>query len=259
MKKILLLTGVLLALTYSLASAAVGLDMAWSGCPVTLSNPTDITDPCTDDGGLYLFAMSFNPPAGITKLSAETFLVDVQTSEAVLPDWWHVEDANATLGTPAGCRFGSFGFATTNTGMTTATCKNYWGTSPQAGTTIWFPGVNGPNRTRLYGAFARGSASAAAVNAGTEYFAGTGFFDTNHATPANGICQGCQFGACIVWNYLLLQQPVGTPGGDFTVESVNVRRHLTWQGAVGVSPGVGCPAATPVRNATWGQVKSLYR
>jgi len=278
MKKILLLTGVLLALTASLASAAPGLDMAWFGttgtvaqihaskCPVGVGALHDLLDPCNDPFGSNAFSMAFKAPAGISKLVAETFLVDVQTSEAVLPQWWHLEDRNDGLGVVRGCRGGepgfttSFSYGTTPGGGTTATCKNYWCPSSASGTTTWNPGVGGPNRTRLYGVFAIGSAAAGAVVADVEYWVGTGAFDDNHVDPADPLtqfCDGCQRPACIVFNNLFLQQPAGTPGGDVTINTGNLWQYMTWQG--GVVSAQGCPAATPTKKATWGQVKSLYR
>lgn len=263
--KSLLCTCALLVVAAPLATAAPRMNMAWYGCPAELTNPTDISDPCNDNDTVYPFYLSFRAPAGISRLASETFLVELVTEAPILPDWWHLELANATLGTPDGCRAGSCGFSTTRSLASTAVCKDYWGPNPQSGTTLWVPGINGdPGRSRLYGVFARSSASAGAVTADVDYYAGSGTIDTNHAVPAPGVdpCQGCSFGACLVWTYLQLQQPAGTPGGDFTfsAETVgDVGRYLTWQGARGVRPGVGCPAATPVRTATWGQVKSLYR
>jgi len=277
MKKILLLTGVLLALTASLASAAPGLDIAWAGltaasyCPTNTGSLTDMADPCNDNFGIHPFAMSFNAPAGLSKLVSETFLVDVQSADPVLPAWWHLEDRNDGLGIPAGCRGldaaisapSSFSFNTSRASGTTATCRDYWG-GAQSGGTSWNPGVGGPNRTRLFGVFSRGSASAGALTAGTEYWAGTGSFDTNHSVadgttvPPTALCDGCQMPACIVWNYLILQQPVGTPNGDIQITSPGTKgQFMTWQG--GAVGGSGCPQATPTRQATWGQVKSLYR
>jgi len=276
MKKILLLTGALLALTASLALAAPGLDIKWSGatgasyCPLGAGNATDAADPCDANDGAHNFSMAFKAPAGLTKVVSETFLVDVQTSAPVLPQWWHLEDRNDGLGIPAGCRGqdagiaapSSFSFNTSRSIGTTTLCKDYWA-GAQSGTTVWNPGVGGPNRTRLYGVFARGSASAGALTADQEYYAGTGSFDTNHAIPdattqpPTQLCDGCLLPACIVWNYLILQQPAGTPGGDATITTGNLFQFMTWQG--GQVGGSGCPAATPTKKATWGQVKSLYR
>jgi hypothetical protein len=248
MKKILLLTGVLLALTASFASAAPGLDMAWGGCPLTPSNPSDITVDCGDDGALNFFYLAFKAPAGITQLVAETFILDVQTTDPVLPDWWHLE--------AGGCRDGSFAFSSTRNFVSTTLCKDYWGTTAQAGNTTWYPGVTNAARSRLIGFFARGTASAGLLTPDVEYFVGSGFIDSNHATPVNGLCNGCILASSMTFNYLLLQQPAaGTTSpnaGDFVIEAANQRRTISTQGGIPGDP-------TPTRRATWGQVKSLYR
>ena len=90
MKKILLLTGVLLALTASLASAG-NLDMSWNGCPLTLTNPSDVSDPCDNNFGNYVFVLSVKAPAALTKWVGEELNLDVATAGPVLPDWWHLE------------------------------------------------------------------------------------------------------------------------------------------------------------------------
>jgi hypothetical protein len=274
MKKILLLTGVLLALTASLASAAPGLDAGWSvagvsnsGCPVHSASLTDRSDPCNDNfAGPYAYALAVHAPAGISKWVGEELILDVQTDAAILPDWWHLEKANAGAGIPAGCRDGSYSFSTVRGVGNTSTCKDYWGVNPQSGGTVWLPGNGGPNRTRMFGAFARATSEAIAITPDVEYYVGSGSFDTNHAVadpgpPPVAFCDGCLRPACIVFQYLKVAQPAGTPGGDALITTQNVRRYMTWQGgAVGPGPGGNdCPAATPTRKATWGQVKSLYR
>ena len=264
MKKILLLTGVLLALTVSLASAVVpGLDMGWTtnatnGCPANLTSIPDVSDGCADAFASYSYAMSFAAPTGISKWVGEEFIIDVQSSAPVLPDWWHLEAANAGLGIPAGCRDGSWGFTTQKGLGNTATCKDYWGASPQSGGTVWLPGTGGPARTRLFGAFARATSTAIAITGGVNYYVGSGAMDTNHAPldpTTTQPCQGCELGACLVFQYIKVAQPAGTPGGDALITAQHNRQYMTWQGGVGTQ----CPQATPTRKATWGQVKSLYR
>jgi hypothetical protein len=260
MKKILLLTGVLLALSASYALAVPGLDAAWGGCPLQLANPSDVSDPCDDSGAPNKnFWLSFKAPAGITRFVGEEFIMDVQTDAPILPDWWHLEAANASSGTPAGCRDGEFSFGSLRNGASTLTCKDYWGNTPASGGVVWLPGNGGPNRTRVFGAFARSTSSATVITADVEYYVGAGFFSMNHADldPLTTPCNGCLLGACIVFQYMKVAQPAGTAGGDVLIEAANLRRHLTWQGGTqGPSP---CPAATEMRKATWGQVKSLYR
>jgi len=275
MKKILLLTGALLALTASLALAAPGLNIRWVGataasyCPLASSSVLDASDPCDANDGAHGFAMSFSAPPGLSKVISESFIVDVQTADPVLPQWWHLEDRNDALGIPAGCRGhdpgppnapSSFDVNTSRSIGIVGSCKDYWA-GAQSGGFVWTPKAN---RTRLFAVFAIGSAAAGPLTTDAQYWAGTGILDTNHAIadpladPPVQPCGGCLVPACIVWNWLVLQQPTGTPNGDIEVTQPGVKgQFMTWQG--GVVGGSGCPAATPTRKATWGQVKSLYR
>jgi hypothetical protein len=216
--------------------------------------------------------MAFRAPDGITLLVGETFFVDVDAEVAgpggcVLADWWHLEDRYDPLGVPRGCRGGdpaaavasSFSFSTGRGSATTVTCKDYW-QGAQPGSTFWQPGVPAPGRIRLVGIFARPVSNAGPFVPSLEYFVGTGSFDTNHAVedlstiPPTSQCVGCMYEACLLFNYLLLQQPTGTLGGDVMITAQNVRQCLTWQS----SRCASC-FPDPVRRATWGQIKSLYR
>ena len=251
MKKILLLTGVLLALTASAALAQpFSLDMAWNNCR---TNPTgwaiDISDPCTSNSGSYPFYMSFIAPAGISKLTSEKFLLDVQTNQATLPDWWHLETG--------GCRPTGFSFSTTP-GVDQTNCFDYWGTTPRGGTVNWYPGTGGPGRSRLIGIYSVSAGLAAPLYDPYPYYVGSAAIykvkTVNAALPPPGViaCAGCAFPANLCFNYLLLQQPAGTPNGDMSTELAHISRVITWQGGID-------PLATATRRATWGQVKSMYR
>jgi len=263
MKKTLLLSGLLLALTASVAAAA-GLNLGWNlACPTTASSAVDMSFPCDDNGGFFVLVGSAKAPAGLTKVTAEELVLDLQEGAAQLSPWWHLEDENAT--TPAGCRgtsasnAGSLSLGTDLTGASTATCKNYWGTSGSGGQN-YVPGYGGPNRARLQGVFARTASTAGALTANTQYYVLKGNLDTQHTIPDPTdpnvyVCPGCQDGVCIVFNSCKFDQPPGTANGDIEVSTRDVRQHVTWQGGVGTD----CPNATPAHRATWGKVKSLYR
>ena len=83
----------------------------------------------------------------------------------------------------------------------------------------------------------------------------------NAKTVGLGSCAGCLTPVCIVLNSVNVvagtSANIKLSGPTNGIDS-NV---ATWQGGAGVSTllGQGCPAATPNRNTTWGQVKSLYR
>ena len=263
MKKTLLLSGLLLALTASVAAAA-GLNLGWNlACPTTTLSAVDMSFPCDDNGAFFVLVGSAKAPAGLTKVTAEELVLDLQEGASQLSPWWHLEDENAT--TPAGCRgtsasnAGSLSLGTDLTGASTATCKNYWGTSGSGGQN-YVPGYGGPNRARLQGVFARTASTAGALTANTQYYVLKGNLDTQHTIPdptdpSVYVCPGCQDGVCIVFNSCKFDQPPGTANGDIEVSTQDVRQFVTWQGGVGTL----CPQSVPTHRATWGKVKSLYR
>ena len=268
MKKTLLLTGVLLALSASLAAAA-GLNLGWTlSCPTT-TNVVDQSFPCDDNGLLFTAIGTAVAPAGLSKVTAEELVFDLQEGSAQLSPWWHLEDEIASPPTPAGCRgtssagnVGSLSLTAAFAGATTTTCKNYWGASASGGQN-YVPGYGGPNKARLQGVFARTFSGAGPLTAGVQYYVANIGLDTQHTVPDPTdptvyVCPGCQDGVCLVFNSCKFDQPPGTANGDITVDTQAQRQFVTWQGAVGIGPSL-CPAATPTHKATWGKVKSLYR
>jgi hypothetical protein len=71
-------------------------------------------------------------------------------------------------------------------------------------------------------------------------------------------CNGCGEPACLVLQAVELFQIVGSPGGDIIIlnRALN-QQFVTWQG--GGIGGSGCPLSVPVKRATWGAIKAIYR
>jgi len=265
MKKTLLLSGLLLALTASVAAAA-GLNLGWNlACPTTAASAADQVDPCDNNANFYTLIGSAKAPAGLLKVTAEELVLDLQEAAPQLSPWWHLEDQSAT--TPGGCRgtnppsnpTGSLSLTAAFSGASVLVCKNYWGTSASGGQN-YVPGFGGPNRARLQGVFARTASTAGPLTANIQYYVLNAGLDTQHAVPDPTdptvyVCPGCQDGVCIVFNSCKFDQPPGTSGGDIEVNTQDVRQFVTWQGGVGTQ----CPSGTPTHRATWGKVKSLYR
>ena len=93
-----------------------------------------------------------------------------------------------------------------------------------------------------------GGTPSAMLHLGTEYYAFRLTIDAQKTTGA-GACGGCGVPATIVLNEIMLDA--------FTVDRLTTplaNTCLRWQ-AAGVTP---C-SATPVRNTTWGAIKSFYR
>src|SRR5262245_66214716 len=96
MRKTLLMAGALLALAATAASAAPGVDLAWTQCRGKGGAAVTRTSACTSTTGNAgsLFA-SVNPPSGVNVLEGAEIYVDYQESGAALSCWW-----NFATGTP---------------------------------------------------------------------------------------------------------------------------------------------------------------
>ena len=260
---------------------AVGLNLGWGAfCPTNVSSLANQADPCdgTSQTGLvtYLLVGSVVPPnPAPTVCLAQDWFIDFQENAVNLSDYWKLEDENqpGQLNV-AGCRgansinsnIGSLVAQISSPsyiGPYTGCNKAFWGNTPAGGVNYAvlnpdnYPGILQPNRARLIGHWAKSPGTAMVST--SQYLAFNITLDTNHqivdaANPPSYVCAGCADGVCIVFNQIILYQPPGTPGGDYVITDQDVRRTVTWQGG----GGQDC-TMVPVKRATWGQVKSLYR
>jgi hypothetical protein len=242
MKKALLLTGVLLALTVSIASAA-GLNMYWNDCGA--AGTSTKTFACNTNTGNHDFYMSFDPPLAIPQLTGNNQFIDLQSDGAALPDWWQFKNAGTcralNISTPA---IGPGSCADTWSGQDLPAIAGYLVTANT-------PSM-APNRARIIGSNAVGGAAAAPVNPGTEYYS-MAIRINSGKTVGTGACAGCLTPVCLVLNDLTLSD---INANTYTVNTVLTSNYLIWQGQVGAP---GCPGVVPTVNKTWGQVKSIYR
>ena len=282
MKKTLLLAGILLAASATVASAGL-LNLGWGAfCPTNPGSLPTVTDPCDgSSGAVYtLIGSVTNAAPAPTDVVAEDFFVDIEEAAPQLSDYWHLEDENQPGQiNVAGCRgtasagpfagnFGSLAVQISNPAFPPVFtgCAKFWGNTPFGGVNYGvlipdgYPGVVDPRRARLIGHFAI-SPGAAMAN-GVQYGAFVANIDTNHQTGIDAaypapkyVCQGCQDAVCLVFNEIILYQTAGTPGGDIDITTGGLRQFVTWQSAAGTD----CPGQTPTHKATWGKVKSLYR
>ena len=239
MKKTLLITGVLLALTATAASAA-GVNLSWTDCGN--AGQQNRTFACQVNTGNNVLVASFDPPAGLTRVVGINLIYDLQSASDPLPAWWD-------LFNPGACRSGP----SLNTVFGNASCVDYFLGNGAGGVTAYFP--TGTNKRRMGGSWSANEADAGPVDAGTEYY-GVNIVISNLKSVGTGSCAGCQDPVCIVLNEVLIAQPAGTPGESPVVTNPRDRNFATWQGGAVIG---GCPGATPTVNKTWGQVKSIYR
>lgn len=255
MKKTLLLTGVLLALTASLASAQTrGLDLSWFDC-ATDGNQNQAFLCNSNNPSWHLFGgmMSGQSITSDPLFTADRSWVDFQNANPTLDDWWKM---NGSAGS-TDCRQGSYVATHTQAAMggSFATCDpTLLGPGNTSAINNWFDNVgsNPANTARLDMIVARADAGGQ-VDGTIEYQ----IFDLKILalhTTGTGACAGCQDPNCIVYQQCELDR---ADGSFMTVTGSLHRNWATWQG--GVVPGSGCPLAVPTQQRTWGQLKSLYR
>ena len=261
MKKLVLLSTASLLLCASLAHAQ--LNIAWNNCITQGTAAADKAYACdgSGNGPPFRAVMSFIAPANLDHFVAISAGLDVRSSSLpTLPDFWKLGVGE--------CRDGNFSFPISLTGIgtgTTGVCRNPWAGGQLGGGFLYssetriteIGPVPAPGWGRMTLALAR--ADEAQLIQGQQYVAGAFTLDTfNDVDSGTGVCAGCALPACIVFNSLELNQSVGSPGGDIIIlTGAAVRNFITWQG--GAVGGNGCPLEVPVRNVTWGRVKSIYR
>jgi hypothetical protein len=235
MKKSLLLAGALLVLGASTASAQI--DLYWTDCD-NANNTTVFA--CAVNTGINTLVGTFVAPGDLPEFLGLSVDMNFQfTGSPDIPLWWQ-HGAGTCRGTTGLAT--SFDF-TTNLGG----CLDFF-VGSAAGGFAYDMGYGAPNRSRLRIQCAvpfenRGPIS----GADGQYYA----FKVNllHSkTTGTGSCAGCSTPVNIVLDEIQLFQPP---------EQGNDPRILT-PGATNAVAGFQA-GPTPVRNATWGQVKSLYR
>ncbi len=244
-----------LLLLISVPARAGGLNIAWgTGC--WPENPTSlITFACDTNTGTTSMTGSCVLDRDMPLFNALLAIVDMQSASPTLPDWWQMFK-------PGTCREPALS-ATGDFSLAPGGCGDPWLSSAFGGVAVWqthdFPSpfpinVPAPDRARLKVGLVRPSANP--LFAGIEYYAFRAM--VNHQkTVGTGACAGCSTPATFVLNVVSAQAIIdglSYPYQEalFTMPIANSCVH--WQAVTG-----GLCGATPARNPTWGQVKSLYR
>ena len=232
------------------AGAAPGIALAWDHC---LSEGTGVQNKvfaCNTNEGSNIMVGTFELTRTFEAVVGAEIIIQLATASAAIPSWWD-------LFNPGSCRPSSL-TANSAANLADLTCPSWGGGDLQAflaayckstGTCVDHPTAANQVRVKLVEAVP--SNVPKTLSGGQPYFAFN--LVLNHQnTVGAGSCAGCDVPVCIVLNSInvtsfaenrFISNP-SAPGGNF----------VSWQGG-----GPGCPAATPVRNATWGSVKSLYR
>jgi len=258
MKKTLLLTGVLLALTASIASSA-GLNLAWNNCLPGSGSALDKSSACDAstvfDTQVLVGSVITGFAVANPNFVGANSVVDFQSSNlAGGNEFWHMASGE--------CREGSFNVFFSFGSAITGCAKTLYGPSSNYfAVTDWKSSQDGrPNRYRLRAGAARNPGGS--IVAATQYVTFEMDMDMNHTDitdTGTPYCVGCSEPACIVYNSCEIDQPAPTPA--VIVSGSATRNYATWQGGV-LQPDANnlvCPAAVPTQQGSWGKLKSLYR
>lgn len=219
-------------------SVATELRVSWDRCGPASVSHRDFA--CATNTGTDTLSISLVPDFNFPQLARASIAVGICFNEHIYPDWWHVLR-------PGDCRLGSLiALPVAPTGG----CASAW--DPDGGSSVHI--IAGPSKTILNGTAFRldvlvgDSTRARDLVAGEEYELARLVID--HAgTVGNGACVGCEIGADIVGEYVWLYTTDGRGSGS------GVRaRPATWQ-----DPQMICSTVSPVRQTTWGRLKSVYR
>ena len=241
MKKIVTLTAALLALSATMALAQGGLNLFSNGCSADVGASSSATFACDVNTGSNQLYASVIVPADMPMFTGTTAIIDVTVGAPALPSWWQVQ--------PGGCRANAFSLSFDPANVATTGCNDIWAGSTNTPIQQVQVGLHGPNTLRLIGG--------AALTAGSEIPIVADGSELNVArvtiSHINTLsCSGCDTPVCLTLSECYLQQPGLLPQYRVTTPISNTVSFNN-------SGQLDCVGATPAKNRTWGQVKSLYR
>jgi hypothetical protein len=256
MKKMLLISCVMLALTASVSLAQGTLNISWG--PECASDALVInkTFACLVNTGSNVMVASFVPTASHPLFLALDACIDGQVAApaTIVPDWWQFKNAGT-------CRLAALS-AGAIASVNAANCIDNW--AGQGTATVDYYGdplVAAPvtgTRARIKIGVSVPAIAGNPVEGGLEYFAFTVAVNNTKTRGAGTLsCAGCLTPMAWVFNSLM---PAYSDGGSppvYSSENIStplVNQCITWQGGA-----TGLCGETSAQNKTWGQVKSLYR
>lgn len=243
----------LLLVTCVTTSHAGDINLRWDHCRGD-GGTMNANFACDTNAGSHRLVGSFIPNTNLVDIVGLDIVVDLGGAGDAMPAWWQFKNAGA-------CRISSLGIALAQLDDPTS-CIDWADGQAVGGITSYTDLFTGSVRMRITSVI---PASFGDLSTGQEYFA---FLLTiNHLkTVGTGSCAGCGLGACIALKGITLTNSSGYTyflgPGRGSIGSDD--RLVTWQGGTGVVTRVNpdaltCLRATPARNSTWGEVKSLYR
>jgi hypothetical protein len=237
MKKLLLISGALLALCASSAFAAGQIHLAIGDC----GGAGTISNTCLNNSGNNILVISMVSPIPSTQVIGFEAIVDIAQGGA-LSDWWRFD--------AAGCRNGRLS-SNSDFSIAITVCADPFASAGIGGQGISYPGVGSglvpANSERVDVYAAVDATTPMSIDNVTE--ASLFHIVIGHqASTGTGSCGGCATPTSLYLNDVLIGQEPGV--GDV---------HSSGDGS-----GQGCSynggnTPTPTKSSSWGSIKALYR
>jgi hypothetical protein len=229
----------LLILLLAPQARASGINLSWSECGPAGTMMRSFA--CNTNEGHHDMVASFDPPPGLTAVDGAIGIIDLCLGGVPLTPWWQFINAGS-------CHQTALSALAYDAGVSGA-CTDYW--QGAASSSVHYQvGYQGWDSARIVVNLTMPVQAAGPVEPGTEYHAFTVRIRNDDTAGSSG-CGGCNIPACIVLNEIFLSQAGENVGIINTLNS----NYIQWQS--GFIPG--CPFVVPVKNRTWGAVKTLYR
>jgi hypothetical protein len=219
---------------------ADAIDLAWSDCRAAAGAQTAFIAECANTASEQ-FVAAFRLSAPVDSVVAVEVVIDLLAPGVpALPVWWQYG--------PGGCREGDLVASANFTGF--AGCADWLGgTATFDGPPVYASGAprGAANTARIVATFAVPSTQARTLAAGTAYYAARFTIRNDGAT-----CPGCTAPVCLLLESVRLVRIAGD-AHVLEVPSATDANQITWQ-----STTASC-ATVPVRRASWGRLRQLYR
>ena len=245
------LAAIAVSLVATPGRAAEGIFLNWNDCALGVVATSDLTNPCSSNAGQSELICSFSVAQAVDSVLAVEITIDLQHSEAALPEWWRFDQSP--------CRANALGIDGNFAGRNA--CEDMWHGEPVAGGlaqyTVGLPRGQ-VNQARIKLTLAVTPERMQNLGANTTYYAARLVID-NRETSGDPSCAGCATPVCLVLNAIVIGRPPRPPGAPdanvlLDVPGAGHPNWVTWQGG----QGANC-SAVPVRSVTWGRLKALYR
>jgi hypothetical protein len=240
MRKALALLAALFLITAPAARAQMpGLDLGWGNC-LGDGGASLRAFACTTTSGQETIVASWVPAADVPAFSGAEIFVNLYTAGSTLPAFWSIACAGSN---------GPFSADLTYP-ATAVNCMDAWAGLGVGGIAAYNIGTFGPASAQLDIAAGLPMGSEQSLAAGLEYQLFNIRVTRFRASGVNA-CTGCVVPACFRLQELRYVQPAGP---EVRVTRMGEQNTLYWQNAY-IAPCL----PIPVRNQTWGAIKSLYR